>query len=218
MSHWTQEDRKITSWVFAILGWASILMGLLFLFFSHLQQSHYERWKAAPVVQETGELRTLPNKDVVLVAIIDPETPTEEHRLALYEYWEYRSHYENGEEEKEWEHIPALDHKPDLTLLFNKQPVVVQSQDASLHKTTEVRQSRNIELKGLSPGQEVTVLGQVGSPQDPPTIEADIICGGGREGCLRGFSQLSSIFRVIGFVLLALGIGSVVGRIWWARK
>ncbi len=201
------KQRKTTNRLIFIVGLFLILIGLFFLFFSHLEQSHYERWKAAAVIREVGELRTLQGRDVALVATIDPQTPTEEHGLALYEYWEHQTHYKDGEREEEWEHISALDYKPAVNLLLYEQPIVVRSQDASLQKTTTVRQNNDVKLKGLSPGQAVTLLGQVSSPQDPPTVEADIICGGSRQSCLKQFAQQSTILRVIGLGLLAIGIG-----------
>lgn len=79
-----------------------------------------------------------------------------------------------------------------------------------MQKTQEVQLDFKTKLKGFAPGSEVTVMGTVASPDDPPQVRADIVCGGDRGACLGQMTQWSMIAAIVAAFLALRGVGLVV--------
>lgn len=191
--------RKLNNIAIAMVGVSMILMSPMCLWGSSLFNAELGRWKAARFVGQAGEFAAIPTgSDVAILGSIAPQTAAPREGLAIYEEWQRAS---NG---RGWQ--VTVRHQPAFELLLGEQSITVQSTDATLYNTREVLVSTG-KLDGFAPGSPITVLGRVTSPDEPFQVQAEVICGGGRDECMGQFSSTSTIFVVVTIVLLLAGIG-----------
>jgi hypothetical protein len=199
------------------VGAIFLVASVICLSTSLVGKSESRRWQAAPSIQEPGDLQAVgEGGDVVIVGPIAPDAPVAEEGLALYERWEHEVEYEDGERESHWRHNYDYDHKPTFDLLFGEreQRMRVRSGFVIFYNPREVMVKEHVKLKGFAPDDVVTVMGNVQSSADPLAVQAEIICGGERERCMKRLSR-SSVGPAIGAALMLL-IGG--GLMWLGLK
>jgi hypothetical protein len=207
MGHAAEGARRFEATGEIILGLLAIVGGVFLMSQCSRQNSKFHRWQAAPLVQETAELQAIGGgSDVVMVGSIDLKNPVSEG-FVIYNYWEERrDSLEHGR--LSWERVSAQDYRPAFQLLLGDQEVMVHSWRAALHNAQEGLRSFNVKLEGFTLGERVTVFGTVVSPDVPFEVRASVICGGGREECLEGFTTACG-FSKIGAILILVGGGHI---------
>jgi hypothetical protein len=211
MEHTTEELGKMVSPGVMIMGLFLVGFGLFLTSQSSVQSSQFGRWQAAPLVREAGELQTIGSgSDVVIVGSIDLENPVSAEGFVVYDYWEERrDSLDHGR--RSWESVSANKYRPAFQLLLGSQAIVIQSWHAALHNTQTASIGISVKLQGFSLGERVTVFGTLVSPDEPFEVDADVICGGGNEECLEGFSGVSTSLLTIAVVMVLVG-----GGLTWA--
>ena len=204
----TEGTRKFEATGVLIMGLVMIVGGLFLLSNGLEQNSGFRRWQAAPLIQETGELPAIGSgNDVVIIGSIDLENPTSKG-LAIYTYWEQRR--DSVERRDYWAHVSAKDYRPgSFQLSLGNQTITIQSWQASLLKWQEHLISFNVELRGFTLGEKVTIFGTVVSPDPPFELQASVICGGGSEECLEGLSAGPSFLLKAAPILMLVGGGLI---------
>jgi hypothetical protein len=198
--------RKLDNIAIIVFGVLMIVVSPVCLWGSSVFNEELSRWQAARFIQEAGELATIPEgSDVAIVGSIPPDAAAPREGFAIYEVWELT--YGVGESERKWRVTGG--HKPVFGLLLGEQGVAIQSARATLYNTREVGVSHEERLEGLTPGSEITILGTLSSSQESFEVQAEVICGGGRDQCLGQFSRPSIILVVVTVVLILAGIGLV---------
>lgn len=200
--------RKFEATAVIIMGLLMIVGSLSLMSQGLEQNSEFRRWQAAPLVQETGELHAIGSGgDVVMVGSIDLKNPTSKG-FVIYTYWEQRRDSLNREDY--WTHVSAKDYRPtSFQLSLGNQTITIQSLRAILKKWQERLIGFNVELRGFTLGEKVTVFGTVVSPDAPFEVRASVICGGGSEGCLEALSVGPSFLLKIAPILILVGGGLI---------
>jgi hypothetical protein len=208
MGNAAEERRKFEATVGIILGLVMVVGGFILISQGAKENRDFNRWQAALLVQETAELQAIGDgSDVVMAGSIDLKNPVSEG-FVIYNYWEQRrDSLEHGR--LSWERVSAQDYRPAFQLLLGDQEVMVHSWRAVLYNTQEGLQSFNVKLEGFTLGERVAVFGTVVSPDAPFEVQANVICGGGREECLEGLSAGPTILPKIAAILILLGGGSI---------
>jgi hypothetical protein len=203
------EDTRKFEATGVLIGGLMMIVGGLFLLSNGLEQNNeFRRWQAAPPVQEAGELQAIGSgNDVVIVGSIGLENPTSKG-LALYTYWEERR--DSLEGRYYWAHVSAKDYRPgSFQLSLGNQTITIRSLRAILKKWQERVIRFNVELRGFTLGEKVTVFGTVVSPDAPFEVRASVICGGGSEGCLEALSVGPSFLLKVAPILMLVGGGLI---------
>ncbi|RMF35182.1 MAG: hypothetical protein D6759_04990, partial [Chloroflexi bacterium] len=205
------RKRKLDRIASVILGILILGGGLVCAMMSRAGQEDLKRWKAAPVVQEAGDLRTLgEGRDVALTGAISSDAPVAREGLVLYTYWEeeVRYRYESGGQRRRyrsWQLKSSV--QPPFPLLLDGQSVTVRSARAVLYNERVIRVGSHAQLKGFAPGDQVTVMGTVGALTTPPEVEAEVVCGGDRRACLNALTTTSILMVVLAGVIVLAGAG-----------
>ena len=205
------REQKLNWIAGVILGLLIIGGGLVCAMMGRIGQEDLKRWKAAPVVQEAGDLRTLgEGRDVALTGTISSDAPVAREGLVLYTYWEkeVRYRYKSGGQRQRyysWQLKSKV--KPPFPLLLNGQSVTVQSWRAVLYNERVVQVGPRAQLKGFAPGDQVTVMGTVVALTTPPEVKAEVICGGDRKACLNALTTTSIMTAVFAGVIILVGAG-----------
>jgi hypothetical protein len=209
MKRTIKRYRKADNIAIVIFGVIFIVGSVFCLVVSVVQGTKHDRWEVARQLRELGELREIGKEgDVTVSGAIASWTPAAQQGFALYEVWEREVRYSGNQKHETWSQAYA--HKPDFELLFGAHPIVIQSERAALQKTQTVQLDVKTRLQGFLPGDEVTVMGTVVLPDDPSTVQAEIVCGGDRGACLGQITQWALIAALGAVVLVLGGMGLVV--------
>jgi len=197
---------KLDNIAIVVFGVLMIVISPVCLWGSSVFNEELSRWQSARFIQEAGELTNIPKgSDVAIVGSIPADTAAPREGLAIYEVWKLT--YGVGESKRKWRVTDG--HKPVFELLLGEQGIMIQSARATLYNTRRVIVSHDERLEGLAPGSETTVLGTLSSSEEPFEVQADVVCGGGRDKCLKQFSSPSIILVVVTVILVLAGIGVV---------
>lgn len=197
---------KLDNIAIIVFGVLMIVVSPVCLWGSSVFNEELSRWQAARFIQEAGELATIPKgSNVAIVGSIPPNVAAPREGLAIYEVWKLA--YGVGESKQKWRVVGG--HKPAFELLPGEQGITIQSARATLYNTREVRVSHDERLEGLAPGSEITILGTLSSSKEPFEVQAEVVCGGGRDECLKQLSSPSIILIVVTVALILAGIGLV---------
>lgn len=204
-------NRKSRDIGLIIVGALFLMGSAVCLLTSLVGASESRRWRSTPSVEEPDGFQAIGESgDVVLVGAIVPEVPVSEEGLALYERWEREIEYDEGERESRWRHNYDYDHKPTFDLLLGDHRVTVQNRFVVFLNPREMIVDEHVKLKGFAPEDVVTVMGTVASSSEPLAVQAETICGGERERCMRRLAR-SPVGPAIGAGLMVL-VGA--GMIW----
>jgi hypothetical protein len=215
------KANKLNNIAIVIFGLLAFACSFALVWGGQVQNADYERWQDAPLIQQTGELQShAPGSDVVLVGSIDPGTSASEEGLAMYEYWQQKTHGSGSNRRQTWEHTYSYDYKPTFALLRDgDQPVTIRSDSALLLNTREVMVGGSVRHNGFAPGDEVTVLGTVRSANAPFEVQANVICGGDSDECLESLAKsvlalyiIAAILILVGGVVVLIGIRKLTGK------
>jgi hypothetical protein len=208
MGHAAEGARRFEATGEIILGLLAIVGGLFLMSQCSGQNRDFNRWQAAPLVQETAELQAIGGgSDVAMVGSIDLKNPVSEG-FVIYNYWEQRrDSLEHGRQY--WADVSAKRYRSAFQLLLGNQTITVQSWDASLLNARDRLISFNVKLEGVTLGERVTVFGTAVSPDAPFEVQASVICGGSREECLEGFPTACGFSKIAAILILVGG-----GHIW----
>jgi hypothetical protein len=197
---------KLNNIAIVIFGVLMIVLSPLCLWGSSVFNEELNRWQSARFIQEAGELPNIPiGSDVAIVGSIPADMVAPREGLAIYEVWELT--YGVGESRQKWRATGG--HKPVFELLLDEQKITIQSARSILHNTRRVSVSHDERLEGLVPGSEATVLGTLAFAEETFDVQAEIICGGGKDTCLEQFSNTSIILVAVTAILALAGIGLV---------
>ena len=220
------KANKLNNIAIVIFGLLAFACSFALVWGGHVQNADYERWRDAPLIQQTGELQShAPESDVVVVGSIDPDAPASEEGLAMYEYWQQKTHGSGSNRRQTWEHTYSYDYKPTFALLRDgDQPVTIRSDSALLLDTREVMVGGSFRHTGFAPGDEVTVFGSarpadVRSADAPFEVQANVICGGDSDECLESLAKsvlalyvITAILILVGGVIVLIGIRKLAGK------
>jgi hypothetical protein len=223
MTFAAKNPRKINAIAIVIFGVLFVVGSSVCLFVSFVGQEEYDHWRAVSLIQEMDELAAVAqDNDVAVVGTIAPWTPKATQGLAMYEHWESQIKQSGRQKRRVW--TMTNSYRPNFELLLGDEAISILSNKASLGNTREVTLSANVTLKGLAPGDSATVLGTLVSTDEPFKVQAQAICGGGKEACVERYAEganfggiVAAIALLVGGVLIWVGIRQL-GRLAASRK
>jgi hypothetical protein len=206
--------RRLNAIAIIVFGVLSFACSGVLVAISFTWNDDYERWQAAPVIQEgqeVGELQAIgEGSDVVVVGTIDPAMPPSDEGLAIYSYWRRKTTGSGDHRRQSWELVSARGHTPAFHLLLGGQAIMIEPKEfVDLRNTRESLVSGGAKLIGFAPGDGVTVFGAVISAGVPFEVEASTICGGERQECLEIFARDILVFFIVAAILILIGGGLV---------
>ena len=199
--------KKLNNLAIVVFGVLMIALAPACLWGSSVFDEELSRWQGARTIQEAGELANLAQgSEAVITGSIPSDAEAPREGFALFQVWKLT--YGAGESRRKWR-VQSVQ-PPTFELRLDRQGVQVRSAGATLYKGREVRVSGDEKLKGFEPGSEITVLGTLSASQ----VQAEVICGGGRETCFRQLSSPSAVLIAVAVVLVLGG----VALIWFGLR